>query len=233
MAEITTTIRPEQTLAQLAATLAGASRAFARHGIGYCCNGQKTLRAACEDKGLDVQALITEITAAARGDEEFERWDRRSLGELTAHVVERYHEPLRQELPRLLAMARRVEAVHGDKAACPRGLADLLQRAGDELLLHMQKEEQILFPLIRGGRGSLATGPIGVMELEHLDHARALEQMRALATGYAPPAEACATWRALYVGLAELDRELVQHIHLENNVLFPRALREDGAEGAS
>lgn len=226
-------IQPDDTVAQLAATRAGASRAFARHGIGYCCHGQTSLRAACDAKGLDVDALIREIVAEAPVGEAFERWDQRPLAELTLHLVRRYHEPLRQELPRLLAMAHRVEAVHGDKAACPRGLADLLQRAGDELLLHMQKEEQVLFPLIRAGRGNLATAPVGVMELEHLDHVRTLEQVRALTTDHVPPPEACGTWRALYLGLAELERELVQHMHLENNVLFPRALREDPAGSAS
>jgi regulator of cell morphogenesis and NO signaling len=95
----------------------------------------------------------------------------------------------------------------------------------DELESHMQKEEHVLFPLILAGRGALAAAPIRVMEREHEDHGRNLERLRELAHDFAPPLDACGTWRALYLGLEELEREIMEHIHLENHVLFPRALR--------
>jgi regulator of cell morphogenesis and NO signaling len=139
--------------------------------------------------------------------------------------VTSYHEPHRQELPRLLAMAERVEKVHGDKPACPRGLAALIAGLAAELTQHMQKEEQILFPMLARGEGANAARPIQVMEQEHEDAGAVLASMRALATDYQPPAEACGTWRALYLGLDEFERELMQHVHLENYVLFPRAMR--------
>ena len=115
--------------------------------------------------------------------------------------------------------------MHADKADRPRGLAEHLARLADELEQHMQKEEQVLFPLIRAGRGAIAATPVQVLEHEHKDHALNLAHTRALAHDFVPPESACNTWRALYLGLEQLERDLMQHIHLENNVLFPRALR--------
>ena len=143
---------------------------------------------------------------------------------LIDHILTRFHEDHRAEVPRLLAMARKVEEVHGDKPACPTGLAAHLEHMNEELELHMQKEEEVLFPLLRAGRGRMAQMPIHVMEEEHEEHARNLARMRELAHGFVPPDEACNTWRALYLGLEELERDVMEHVHLENNVLFPRAL---------
>ena len=218
-------ISPESRLSDLAVTRAGASRVFHRHGLDFCCNGRVRLDEACAEKGLAVDALIAEIEAEARSDESFDRWDEASLDALIDHLLQHYHESHRAEVPRLLEMARKVESVHADKEACPRGLADHIARMLPELEDHMQKEEQVLFPLIRAGRGRMATMPVQVMEEEHRAHGENLARLRALAGDYRPPEEACGTWRALYLGLAELESELMHHIHLENNVLFPRALR--------
>lgn len=219
-------IQPGQTVGQLASTLSGASRVFHRHGLDFCCGGQVSLAAACAKAGLDTDALIAEIQEeAGRADGSFQPWAERPLPELIDHILAHYHEPLRAELPRLLAMARKVEAVHAEKPACPHGLAQHLEHVSEELELHMQKEEQVLFPLLRGGRGPMAAMPIGVMEEEHRDHGKNLERLRELTSGYTPPPEACGTWNALYLGLAELEREVMEHIHTENNILFPRALR--------
>ncbi|MBL8729401.1 MAG: iron-sulfur cluster repair protein YtfE [Planctomycetes bacterium] len=221
----TTIVHATDTLAQLATRRAGASRVFHRHNLDFCCHGQIRLDEACAKKGLDVDALIREIEAEASHAAPLEPWQERAIPELIAHIVTRYHEPHRQELPRLLAMAERVEKVHGDKPTCPRGLAALLAGLAGELAQHMQKEEQILFPMLARGEGANATRPIQVMEQEHEDAGAVLAAMRALATDYQPPVDACGTWRALYLGLDEFERELMQHVHLENYVLFPRAMR--------
>jgi regulator of cell morphogenesis and NO signaling len=221
----TQTIVPSDTLADLAASRAGASRVFLRHNLDFCCHGQVSLADACAKKGFDVEALIREIEAERPQDPSFERWDQRPLPELIEHVVTRVHEPHRAELPRLCDMAARVEKVHGDKEACPTGLSALLRQLAAELQLHMQKEEQILFPMIARGDGAAAGGPVQVMEQEHEDAGAQLERIRELTGDHTPPAEACGTWRALYLGLAEFERDLMQHVHLENYVLFPRALR--------
>jgi len=218
-------ITPNDTLADLAARRAGASRAFARHHLDFCCHGQVSLAETCAKKGIDVDALIREIEQEERKDETFERWDQRSLPELTQHLVARFHEPHREELPRLLLMARRVEKGHGDKPLCPRGLADLLENLTADLLQHMEKEEQILFPMVERGDGASAGPPIEVMQHEHEDAGAELAKIRQLTNDHTPPADACGTWRALYLGLAEFERELMQHVHLENYVLFPGALK--------
>lgn len=225
MQNASTSLTSDLTLAHLSVTRAGASRVFHRHGLDFCCHGQISLRDACEAEKLDVEKLIEEIHGEERADESFARWDEESLDGLIDHLLSRFHEPHRAELPRLLAMARKVEKVHGEKAACPRGLADHLAKMAEELELHMQKEEEVLFPLIRAGRGPMAAMPVQVMEQEHKDHGGNLVRLRELSHDFEPPEEACGTWRALYLGLAELESELMHHIHLENNVLFPRALQ--------
>lgn len=221
----TTTFDPRATLADFATRHAGASRVFQRHGLDFCCHGHVTLAEACATRKLDVGTLQRELAEEERVPSDFERWDERPLDELIAHVLERFHERHRSELVRLLQMARKVEAKHGAKPAYPRGLVPQLERMADEIESHMQKEELVLFPLIRAGRGRMAGMPIQAMEREHEDHGRNLALLRGMTNSYRAPAEGCGTWHALYLGLEELERELMQHIHLENNVLFPRALR--------
>ena len=223
--QTTRTIHSDRLLADLAVEHPAASRVFHRHGLDFCCHGQVPLEQACADRRLDVGALIAELNAEVSLDTDFRAWDRAPLGELIEHLLTRFHASHREELTRLHAAALKVEAVHALKPACPRGLAAHLARMTEELEDHMQKEEQILFPLIRGGRGALAAMPVQVLESEHRDHALNLRRMRELAHDFVAPDEACGTWRALYLGLAALERDLMQHIHLENNVLFPRALR--------
>jgi regulator of cell morphogenesis and NO signaling len=152
-------------------------------------------------------------------------WSETPLPDLVAHILSAYHEPLREELPRLEAMARKVLEVHRDKE--PKMLTELLAvflGLKAELLPHMEKEEQILFPMILRGQGFLADGPIFVMREEHDQAGQLLSRLRELTNDYEVPPRACNTWRALWHGLAALEESLHQHIHLENNILFPRAL---------
>lgn len=218
-------IHLDQTVAELATTRPGASRVFHRHGLDFCCGGHVSLREASAKKGLDVDALIAELEREAKTPGRFERWDERPIPEALDRILEAFHEPHRRELPRLLEMAQKVERVHADKKACPHGLAKHLEEMIGELESHMEKEEQVLFPMLRAGRGRMAAMPIQVMEEEHRDHGRNLERMRVMTDNYTPPAEACNTWRALYLGLAEFESEIMEHIHIENNIVFPRALR--------
>lgn len=141
---------------------------------------------------------------------------------LIDHILARYHEVHRAQLPELIRMARRVEAVHRDNPNVPAGLADLLETMEGELLMHMQKEEDILFPLIKSGGISSVAGPIRVMRAEHTEAGAELEKIAELTHDATPPAGACNTWRALYAGIAQFSEDLMNHIHLENNVLFPQ-----------
>jgi regulator of cell morphogenesis and NO signaling len=214
-----------ESLSDLAVRHAGASRVFHRHRLDFCCHGNVSLADACARKGLVLADVVAELTRETREPEPAERWERQPLPALIDHVLERFHARHRTELVRLRQMANRVEQVHAQKETCPRGLEARLEHTALELESHMQKEENVLFPILAEGRGALAGTPIRVMEREHLDHARNLEALRELTHDFTPPPDACGTWKALYLGLAEFEREVMEHIHLENHVLFPRALR--------
>ena len=213
------------TLGDLVTENPDAAAVLHRHRLDFCCGGRRTVAEACAEASLDPGALLEEIEALQeQGEEEIVRWDERPLDQLIDHIITRYHEPLRQDLPRLVELARKVEQVHADKPACPFGLADLLQEVWQAVQSHLAKEEQILFPIILGGKGRWAHGPVQAMFVEHEDHGRNLARIRQLTADLTPPAEACESWRELYRALARLEAELMEHIHLENNILFLRAL---------
>lgn len=151
-------------------------------------------------------------------------WRHEPAPRLISHLLARYHARHREQLPELIRLARRVEHVHGTHDTCPNGLADLLTDIQQELESHMLKEEQVLFPMLQQGLGPRAAPPIQVMRFEHDQHGQALEKLLALTDHITPPNDACHTWRTLYGELQVFHDDLVQHIHLENNVLFVNAL---------
>jgi len=211
-----------------------ATRVFARHGIDFCCGGGLPLAEACGAKGVDVEQVIGELEREIAGQQGEEvRWDEQPLDALIDHILSAYHAPLREELPRIEEMMRKVHRVHGDKdqARFDQLLETVLAIKAD-IDQHLPKEEQILFPAIKAGQGPMAVGPMQVMEMEHETLGGMLRKARELTNGYVVPEEACNTWRALWVGLEDLERSLHEHIHLENNVLHPRA-RQGTADGAN
>lgn len=212
------------TLADLAVTHPAAARVFRRHRLDFCCGGRRPLDEVCRERHLDAAAILTAIADEDPLVADQRRWDEAALSALVDHIVSVYHARLREQLPSLIAMAHRVETRHADKASCPRGLAAHLEAMHEAVLEHLQKEEQILFPLIVSGMGQRAGGPVHVLEVEHEHHGEDLQTVRRLTGDLVPPDEACTTWRALYMGLQQLEQELMEHIHLENNILFRRAL---------
>jgi regulator of cell morphogenesis and NO signaling len=219
-------ITTQTTLAELAVKRPAASRVFHRHGLDFCCHGNRALEEACEERGLLPSRLLEEIANEERVAGDLPQWEARPLSEIIDHIVNHYHARLRTELPLLIQMAERVEKVHGGKASCPSGLADHLGLMHAAVLEHLAKEETILFPIIAAGRGARASIPIHMMEGEHEDHGESLRKTRELTANLTIPQEACATWSSLYLRLVEFEAELMEHIHLENNVLFRRALCE-------
>ncbi len=217
-------IDPLESLAALATRFAGAARVFQRHGLDYCCRGQMSLRDACMLRRLDTAVILGELRREQPTAADADRWHEQPVPALIDHLLAHFHERHRQELPRLLELAGKVERVHAAHPKRPGGLAEHLRTVALELEQHMQKEEQILFPMLRAGHGSHAAVPIQVMEAEHQDHGNNLARLRQLAHDFRAPADGCPTWRALYLGLEEFERDLMQHIHLENHVLFPRVL---------
>ncbi len=212
--------RADQSLGQIAVELPGATAVFRGLKLDFCCGGQVSLRKAAADKRLDLDALLQELDALERpGARPVEPSEPSAL---IAHIISRYHDVHRLQLPELLRMASRVEAVHRGHVDLPAGLADLLETMGTELLGHMEKEETILFPMLARGGNPFVVHPIGAMRAEHIGHGAQLERLLAMTHDTTPPAGACNTWRALYAGVRQLSDDLVNHIHLENNVLFPQ-----------
>ena len=221
------TITQETRVGRLAAEHPLATRVFARHQIDYCCGGGRPLGEVCEEKGLSTDKVLDELRHeidASNTPEE--NWDDKPLPELIDHILFTYHGPLKEELPRLAGMTRKVLAAHGAKD--PERFNELV-RVYDgllhELTDHMMKEEQILFPMIKRGDGPFTEGPVAVMVDEHESAGAALRRLRELTNNYEVPPEACNTWRALWHGLAALEATMHRHIHLENNILFPRAVQ--------
>ena len=214
-------------LADLARDQPSATRVFLRHHLDFCCGGRRSLAEACERSGLDPAQILRELAEEARRGSEAPRWDTRSQAELADYIEAHYHAALRRDLPSLIEAARKVERVHAQKPAVPAGLADALVELAEDLEQHMTKEERILFPLLRrGARGEMVYLPVRMMEADHDTHGLQLAKIRRLTGDLRVPPGACATWRALYDGLAHLEAELMEHIHLENNILFSRATRE-------
>jgi regulator of cell morphogenesis and NO signaling len=215
------------TLADFARTQPSATRVFMRHKLDFCCGGRKSLADACASRGLDSAQILRELDAEARRGDDPPSWERRTQAELADHIESHYHAALRKDLPLLIDASRKVERVHADKPGVPAGLADVLIEFSGEMEQHMQKEERVLFPMLRRGvRGEGVYMPVRMMEGEHDSHRGYLERIRQLTDDLRLPPHACATWTALYQGLEHVEAELMQHIHLENNILFSRATRE-------
>ncbi len=218
-----TTEAPElaaRPIGEIAASLAGATSIFRREKLDFCCGGGATLAEAARRRGVSLGKLLGELALLApaeEGDIAVAETPR-----LIAHIVARYHQVHRRELPELARLALRVEAVHRAHPSVPRGLAELIEGLAEELEVHQQKEEMILFPMmLAGGRPGISE-PIGRMRAEHDEAGAELAEIGAVTGEMSVPADACATWRALYTGLAKFRDDLTEHVHLENNVLFPR-----------
>ncbi|NUT14484.1 MAG: iron-sulfur cluster repair protein YtfE [Cupriavidus sp.] len=217
----------DHSLGQLARQIPGATRIFHEHGLDFCCGGKQSLRDAAQRKGLDAAAgaaIAAQLRALQdEADPSAQDWNTAAPAALIEHILVRFHARHREQLPELIRLARRVEQVHGERAECPLGLADHLSEMLGELESHMQKEEQVLFPMLLRGLHAAASRPIAVMRAEHDDHGVALQRLAELTDDITLPRAACNTWRALYLGLRALREDLMEHIHLENNVLFEGA----------
>jgi regulator of cell morphogenesis and NO signaling len=212
------TATAERTLGDIARELPGAAAVFRRYGLDYCCGGGQSLGAAADVAGIDPSEIEQALAALAPAEPEAPE----EPLPLIDHILVRYHETHRRELPELILLARKVEERHAQHPDVPKGLAKLLEHIADAIEEHMQKEERILFPMMRAGAGPMVMGPIQVMESEHVEHGERLRQLESLTRKHTPPADACTSWTVLYAGTRKLVDDVMQHIHLENNVLFPQ-----------
>jgi regulator of cell morphogenesis and NO signaling len=232
---MTSRISAETTVGQLVAERPARSRVFEALHIDYCCGGKLPLTEACAKRGLDARTVVGLLEEADRKSENNGAANvaAMSLAELADHVMTKHHDFLREELPRLDAITEKVFRVHGSHEPRLKDVREAFVALQDEMLSHMAKEEHVLFPMIRKmeqtGKpqsccGGTLAKPIQQMEAEHAESGDALETMRRATDGYVPPAWACNTYRAMLDGLAQLERDMHQHVHKENNVLFPKAL---------
>jgi len=210
----------DRTLADIATTLPGATAVFRSEKLDFCCGGGARLRDATAAKRSNLGVVVAKLESLAAIASPAAAAP--SVDALITLIETRYHQAHRRELPELIRLARRVEAVHRGVASAPIGLADRLAQVVAELEIHMEKEEQFLFPLMRQGGHPTIGRPIGRMMAEHDDHGAHLHAIEALTNDFTPPGEACTTWRALYVGTRKFADDLVEHIHIENNQLFPQ-----------
>lgn len=228
------TITTETTVGDLVRAAPSRSRLFENLGIDYCCGGKKLLAEACRAKNLDPATVVTMLAALDEGAEAAAtNPDTMDLAELCNHIEIVHHGYLREELPRLDFMTRKVAAVHGDHEPRLLEVRRVFAAFNAEMTAHAQEEEATIFPAIRqlasiNGDKTTATVKLregfAKLEAEHESAGAALTRLRDLTDNYTPPEWACNTFRALYDGLSQLEKHTHQHVHQENNVLFPRAL---------
>ena len=212
-----------------------AMRYFERLGIDYCCGGHRSLAEACEIAKQDpakVLGGLAVLEAPTAGVPSLRDWTQATLADLIGHIVVTHHDYLREELPRLEMLLGKVVRAHGERHPELEQVSQIYQALVADLMPHMMKEEQILFPFIRqmeaGQSGSACFGtvqsPIRVMEMEHEAVGALLAELRETTGAYTTPADGCATFRALNDGLEAMERDLHLHIYLENQILHPRAM---------
>ena len=227
-----------QTVREIALEHPTSIRVFEQYGIDYCCGGRKPLSEACAARSLEVDAVIAALETAAAGPvETAQDVTGKSLTGLCAHIVATHHEYVKRELPRLATLAEKVVNRHGENHPELPVIQATLARLTEELTQHLGKEEIVLFPYIARLERAMAEGaarpencfgtvsnPIAMMTREHDDAGLLLQVIRNKSGEFTTPEGACPTYHAFYDGLREFELDLHQHIHLENNVLFPRAI---------
>ncbi|MFN7932376.1 MAG: iron-sulfur cluster repair di-iron protein [Bryobacteraceae bacterium] len=233
-------IAQQQTVAEIAANSLAAVRVFEKWGIDYCCGGKRPLADVCRDKGFDPRAVEAELDVAQAGEPAASvDWNEATLSDLAAHIVETHHAYLNRELPAIAVRLEKVYRVYNQRyGPTLTGLPEVFAALRAELEQHMRKEEMVLFPAVTayeiaardgaplpGSCFGTVANPIRMMEAEHESAGQALQRIREITKDFELPGYACVTYRALMSGLAELETDLHLHIHLENNILFPRAIR--------
>lgn len=217
-----------KTVGEIAALHPDSYKIFHKHKIDFCCGGKRKLEDVCNEKGIEFSSVVSDLEAMNNKVSDEKDWNKESLESLIEHIVDNHHKYLREELPRLGQLANKVADRHGDKDSHLAELVKIFSTLSDELLQHIVKEEQVLFPMIiemekSGVFLQHVLMPIMAMEEEHEEAGQALEKLEKLTNGYTIEEHMCASYQALYLGLKQLDADLKLHIHKENNILFPRA----------
>ncbi len=234
------TVMAEKTVKELALENPTATRVFEKLGIDYCCGGKLPLDQACRAAKLSLDEVLDSLEMAAssaRAAQTVHDWQAEPLADMIAHITNTHHKYVREEIVRMAPLFEKVCSVHAERHPELREIRETFQGLADELTMHLMKEEKVLFPFIARMEeediqkepvlpspfGSVQN-PVAMMEHEHDSAGHALRAMREASRGYTPPPQACVSYQALYKALAAFESDLHQHIHLENNILFPRAV---------
>ncbi len=239
------TATEDMTVREIVANDFRAAEVFQRHGIDFCCKGNRSIEDACSTAGISVERVLREVveitTPPASGGPRFNFWD---LETLVSYIEANHHAFVRRTIPVLLTHTEKVAKVHGEAHPELPKVAHLFKLVAEEMTSHMAKEEHILFPYIVALEQASAAGttapaspfgtvrnPIRMMEAEHESAGDAMAQIRDLTSGYAIPEGACTTYRVCLQELEAFERDLHEHVHLENNILFPRAVELESGNG--
>lgn len=211
---------------------------FSRYGIDFCCGGRRTIEDACRAVGEDPAVVLRDLARLATSSDAPEDRSTWSPPRMLDHVLEHHHAYVRRQIPVIQGYLIKLTGKHGTSRPELVRVQELFTGLARELVHHMEKEERILFPYIRALIAARAANaplpptpfgtiqnPVRMMEAEHQQAGQDLWLLRGLTNGFQPPADACATWRACYAELAAFERDLHEHVHLENNLLFPAAAR--------
>ena len=240
------TTKTAKTVAEIALETPRAAGIFEEFGIDYCCGGERSLQEACNEARVvlaEVEAALQEVRDA-RHTADTRDWRQESLAHLVEHVVNFHHQYVRRALPRIEQLLAKVLTAHGQKHHDLAKVQRHFHVLAEEMVRHMLKEEQILFPYIIRMEDAVTDGraiptpmfgtvknPVRMMRAEHDSAGSELKEIRKLSKDYEAPKDGCNSFRALYSALEEFERDLHQHIHLENNILFPRAEALEGQAG--
>lgn len=227
-----------KTVREIALEQPSSVRVFEEFGIDYCCGGRKPLEEACAANHVEVNKVIAALERAAEAPGTTStNWSTTPLEALCDHIETTHHAYVLRELPRLEVLADKVVSRHGERDPELAQIAGILGQLDDELRMHLAKEEKVLFPYIRGVERSLdgsslkplgcfgsVANPIAMMTQEHDAAGALMGELRRLTHQFTPPIDACPTFQAFYSSLRDFEQDLHQHIHLENNILFPKAI---------
>lgn len=228
----------QKSLAQIVTNNHLAATVFEKHHLDFCCKGKRSLLQACEENNLDVTEILSELDMAAQYNSSKAVTDHNelSLSQLADHIVTHHHQYVKKEMPAIAGYLQKIAAKHGCRHPEMLNVFEVFTALKEEMDMHMQKEEAILFPRIKEMENQLASGnpptvqvtylkaPISMMEQEH-DHAgTAMAEIRKLTSNYTLPDDACTTYKLSFAALEAFELDLHQHVHLENNMLFPKAL---------
>ena len=229
-----------KTLAQIVTNNHKAASIFEKHHLDFCCKGKRTLEQACSESDIKIEEVIEQLEKVGETNGSKTNYNELSLAQLSEHIVSTHHNYVKNEMPALLGYLQKVASKHGDRHPEMNKVFQIFVAVKEEMEFHMQKEEMVLFPRIKDIENQIQEGkkvvinssylqsPINMMEQEH-DHAGSmLAEIRNLTNNYNPPADACTTYQLSFASLQAFELDLHHHVHLENNILFPKALKMFG-----